>query len=128
MPQNRYRWLPRGDKFKVRPILCSELILSLRMMCLNGLFNDRKRNGLFKFRHGFDLKEANYSSSATRICTYWCLSSAESVVKGSTKQNGSAEGCSNLKRSVDMTSSGMNCPNIRTNASPKCDRTRCPEE
>ena len=44
------------------------------------------------------------------------------------KQNRSTEGCSKLKRSVDMTSSGKNGPNIRTNASPKWDRTRCPEE
>ena len=34
----------------------------------------------------------------------------------------------NSKRSVDMTSSGKNGLNIRTNASPKWDRTRCPEE
>ena len=40
-----------------------------------------------------------------------------------TRQNRSTEGCSQLKRSVDMTSSGLN---IRTNASPKWDRTRCP--
>ena len=33
-----------------------------------------------------------------------------------------------LKRSVDMTSLGKNGLNIRTNASPKWDRTRCPEE
>ena len=33
-------------------------------------------------------------------------------------QNRSTEGCSKLKRSVDMTSSGMNGLNIRTNASP----------
>ena len=45
-----------------------------------------------------------------------------------TKQNRSTEGCSKLKRFVDMTSSGMNCLNIRTNSSPICDRTRCPEE
>ena len=44
------------------------------------------------------------------------------------KQNRSTEGCSRLKRSVDMTSSGKNGLNIRTNASPKWDRTRCPEE
>ena len=44
------------------------------------------------------------------------------------KQNKSTEGCSKLKRSVDMTSSGKNGLNIRTNASPKWDRTRCPEE
>ena len=44
------------------------------------------------------------------------------------KQNRSTEGCSRLKRSVDMTSSGKKCLNIRTNASPKWDRTRCPEE
>ena len=43
-------------------------------------------------------------------------------------QNRSTEGCSRLKRSVDMTSSGKNGLNIRTNASPKWDRTRCPEE
>ena len=30
-------------------------------------------------------------------------------------------------RSVDMTSSGKNVLNILTNASPKCDRTRCQE-
>ena len=35
------------------------------------------------------------------------------------KQNRSTEGCSKLKRSVDMTSSGKNCLNTRTNASPK---------
>ena len=39
------------------------------------------------------------------------------------KQNRSTEGCSKLKRSVDMTSSGNNGLNIRTNASPKWDRT-----
>ena len=44
------------------------------------------------------------------------------------EQNRSTEGCSKLKRSVDMTSSGKNGLNIRTNASPKWDRTRCPEE
>ena len=44
------------------------------------------------------------------------------------KQNRSTEGCSKLKRSVDMTSSGKNGLNIRTNASPKWYRTRCPEE
>ena len=43
------------------------------------------------------------------------------------KQNRSTEGCSKLKRSVDMTSSGKNDLNIRTNASPKWDMTRCPE-
>ena len=43
-------------------------------------------------------------------------------------QNKSTEGCSRHKRSVDMTSSGKNGLNIRTNASPKWDRTRCPEE
>ena len=35
------------------------------------------------------------------------------------KQNRSTEGCSKLKRSVDMTSSGKNGLNIRTNASPQ---------
>ena len=44
------------------------------------------------------------------------------------KQNRSTEGCLKLKRSVNMTSSGKNGLNIRTNASPKWDRTRCPEE
>ena len=44
------------------------------------------------------------------------------------KQNRSTEGSSKLKRSVDMTSSGKNGLNIRTNESPKWDRTRCPEE
>ena len=44
------------------------------------------------------------------------------------KQNRSTEGCSKLKRSVYMTSSGKNGLNIITNASPKWDRTRCPEE
>ena len=43
-------------------------------------------------------------------------------------QNRSTEGWSRLKRSVDITSSGKNGLNIRTNASPKWDRTRCPEE
>ena len=44
------------------------------------------------------------------------------------EQNRSTEGCSEIKRSVDMTNSGKNGLNIRTNASPKWDRTRCPEK
>ena len=44
------------------------------------------------------------------------------------EQNRSTEGCSKLKRSIDLTSSGKNGLNMRTNASPKWDRTRCPEE
>ena len=44
------------------------------------------------------------------------------------RQNRSTEGYSKLKSSVDMTSSGKNGINIRTNESPKLDRTRCPEE
>ena len=43
-------------------------------------------------------------------------------------KNRSTEGCSKLKRSVDMTSSGKNGLNIRTNANPIWDRTRYPEE
>ena len=35
------------------------------------------------------------------------------------KQNRNTEGCSKLKRSVDMTNSGKNGLKIRTNASPK---------
>ena len=48
------------------------------------------------------------------------------VLKRLLKQNRSTEGCSKLKRSVDMTCSGKNGLNIRTNISPKWDRTRCP--
>ena len=48
--------------------------------------------------------------------------------RGPLKQNRSTEGCSKLKRSEDMTSSGKNGLNIRKNAGPKWDRTRCPEE
>ena len=44
------------------------------------------------------------------------------------KQNRSTEGCLKLKRSVDMTISGKYGLDIRTNASPKWDRTRWPEE
>ena len=43
------------------------------------------------------------------------------------KQNRSTEKCSKLKRSVDMTSSRKNGLKIKTNASPKWGRTRCPE-
>ena len=42
-------------------------------------------------------------------------------------QNRSTGGCSNSK-SENMKSSGENGLKIRTNASPKWDRTRCPEE
>ena len=44
------------------------------------------------------------------------------------KQNKGTEGRSKLKKSVDMTSSEKNGLNIRTNASPKRNRSRCPEE
>ena len=43
-------------------------------------------------------------------------------------KNRSTNGCSKLRRSVDMRSSWKNGLNIRTNASPKWDRTRCAEE
>ena len=58
----------------------------------------------------------NKNTNGNNNCTYSC------------KQNRSTEGCSKLKRSIDMPSSRMNSLNIRTNASPKWDRTRCPEE
>ena len=44
------------------------------------------------------------------------------------EQNRSTKGWLKLKRSVDMASSGKNGLNIRTNASPKWDRTRSPDE
>ena len=44
------------------------------------------------------------------------------------KQIRSTERSSKFKRSVDMTSSGTNGLNIRTNVSSKWDMTRCPEE
>ena len=59
---------------------------------------------------------------------YIKLDSAQLIIFVQYKQNRSTEACSKLKRSVDMTSSGKNGINIRTNASPKWDRTRCPEE
>ena len=74
------------------------------------------------------------STSISSICPNTLIvSSSEYLVLDSLreflhKQNRSTEGCSKLKRSVDMTSSGKNGLNIRTNASPKWDRTRCPEE
>ena len=43
-------------------------------------------------------------------------------------QNKSTEVCSKLKRSVDMTRSGKNGLNFRTNASSKWDGTWCSEE
>ena len=68
------------------------------------------------------------------FCIHSCVTLYEetraerALLRFSTKQNRSTERCSKLKRSVDMTSSGKNGLNIRTNASPKWDRTRCPEE
>ena len=57
-------------------------------------------------------------------CYQWKILSKQHIAS---KENRSTEGCSKLKRSVDMTSSGKNGLNIRTNASPKWDRTRCPD-
>ena len=57
-----------------------------------------------------------------------CMPSRAPFVRKHEEQNRSTEGWSKLKRSVDMTSLGKNGLNIRTNASPKWDRTRCPEE
>ena len=56
------------------------------------------------------------------------MTKSKKTSKTRQKQNRSTEGCAKLKRSVDMTSSGKNGLNIKTNASPKWDRTRCPEE
>ena len=49
------------------------------------------------------------------------------VHNSKTTENRGTEGCSKLKRSEDMTSSGKNGLNMRTNASPKWDRTKCLE-
>ena len=51
-----------------------------------------------------------WESMAKKYAENWC---------DGQKQNRSTEGCSKLKRSVDMTSSGKNGLNIRTNTSPK---------
>ena len=56
-----------------------------------------------------------------RAKTVWNYASYECI-----KEDRSV--CSKIKRSVDIASSGKNGLNIRTNASPKWDRTRCPEE
>ena len=62
-------------------------------------------------------------------CLHWPVYNIYSVfyIHLYRKQNRSTEGCSKLKRSVYMTSSGKDGLNIRTNASPKWVRTRCPE-
>ena len=64
----------------------------------------------------------------TCICLLYPLEFTLLIFIHLKKQNRSTEGWSKLKRSVDMRSSGKNGLNIRTNASPKWDRTRCPEE
>ena len=73
-----------------------------------------------------------FSMDIVSINVYNQISSMAQLVRVSPvdchEQNRSTEGCSKLKRSVDMTSSGKNGLNIKTNASPKWDRTRCPEE
>ena len=73
------------------------------------------------------------TATCNKPVTFWSNELGQTDHKGHRdfwghKQNRSTEGCSKLKRSVDMTSSGKDGLNIRTNASPKWDRTRCPEE
>ena len=53
------------------------------------------------------------------IRPFWVTCAAVQRTSCRDKQNGSTKGCSKLKRSVNMTSSGKNGLNIRTNASPK---------
>ena len=59
---------------------------------------------------------------------FWISSPLTISLNSYGRQNRSTEECSKLKRSVDMTNSGKNSFNIRTNTSQKWDRTRCPEE
>ena len=70
-------------------------------------------------------------SNTLRFSLYLTIRLGESHLRSrfekmnTAKQNRNTEGCLKLERSVDMTSSGKNGLNIRTNASPKWDRTRC---
>ena len=61
--------------------------------------------------------QVNYLRKVTRYMHKYTLNK-------SSMQNKSTEGRSKLKRSVDMTRSGKNGLNIRTNANAKWDRTR----
>ena len=101
--------------YLLKPIddICKKYIARFRMSshCLN-IEHGRYRN---------ELRE-------NRLCTFCNQNDIEDEFYFILKQNRSTEECSKLKRSVDMTSSGKNGLNIRTNASPKWDRTRCPEE
>ena len=85
----------------------------------------RGREGEVRGREG---ERPTPLSTPSYIHLKWKLSPTSYCNVVELKQNKSTEGCSKLKISVDMTSSGKNGLNIRTNASPKWDRTSCPEE
>ena len=59
------------------------------------------------------------SEFGTRVCGFFLAPARHNI---------STVRCSKLKRSVEMTSSGKNGLNIRTNASPTWDRTKFSEE
>ena len=73
------------------------------------------------------LADKNNAFTELVVCIYTYLNRYETWIhrwknktkRCYTKQNRSTEGCSKLKRYIDMTSSGKNGLNIRTNASPK---------
>ena len=69
--------------------------------------------------------ECNFLYGNIDYIQYWIFFGYAklTIIYHISKQNRSTEGWSKLKRSVDMTSSRKNGLNIRTNASPKWDRT-----
>ena len=70
-------------------------------------------NGIKRLLHLLGLLENMWQK-----LVYYCLQDmfVKHYALTAAKQNRSTEGCSKLKRSVDMTSSGRNGLNIRTNA------------
>ena len=80
---------------------------------------------LYLKRNNFKIKFYKISQFHTRIIHYYILVMLQAEIRSSKAKKKSD--VRNAK-SGNITSSGENRRNIRTNASPKLERTRCPEE
>ena len=89
-----------------------------------GYIRKRSKSFLRKFYSQYGYHQTIFSPPLPNVTWHsgtWSYTVTLSIDR---KQNRGTEGCSKLKRSVDMTSSGKNGLNIKTNASPTWDRTR----
>ena len=137
-----YHILHIWQPFKFNRNAICTFLLKCRLKCCVLFLSDFQNSILMSLMNCYEQDKSSFVQSGSLIAVYtrtfgmasfiillcflWFFSLFEGYI--TFEQNRSTKGCSKLKRSVDMTSSGKNGLKIGTHASPNWDRSRCPEE